>query len=269
MSSESYEVEPPPLPPMPEPVVEERPEVWGAWATIGIGILLAVIYTMAQSSMVFVFLAMDPSALSMEPGSMVEWAEGLNTNVGFLAAATVLGAAVGVPLVFLAAWLRNGLPVMEYLRVKRVSAGALLGWVLVTVLIVVGADFGTREFMQGGKGEAFMKATMESAISGGTLPLIYLAFVIAAPLAEEVFFRGFLFEGLMRSKAGAWGANVMTSLVWSVMHLQYGIPEMLMLFVGGLVFGYARVRTGSLVTPVVMHMVWNLSATVMAQLAYG
>lgn len=269
MNWENAETGPPPLPPELEPGEVRREEVWGGWATIGIGVILAIIYMLAQTLVLGVYLALDPGVFSGGAEGMRGAMGELEADAGFLALVTILGAMVGVPLVFLAARLRNGLPVMDYLRVKRVPVGALSGWVVVTLLFVVGVNYGADEFMKGGKGEAFMKGTMESAISGGQLPLIYLAFVIAAPLAEEVFFRGFLFEGLMRSPIGVWGANVLTSMVWSLMHLQYGLPEVLMLLVAGLVFGYARARTGSLVTPVLMHVVWNLSATVMAQLAYG
>ncbi|MDG2125061.1 MAG: CPBP family intramembrane metalloprotease, partial [Verrucomicrobiales bacterium] len=125
------------------------------------------------------------------------------------------------------------------------------------------------EMGQGSKGEEFMTGILDSAFAGSSLPLLYVGVVLGAPLVEEVFFRGFAFEGLMRSPLGFWGANVVTSFGWTLLHIQYGLSELTMLFFGGLLFGYARVRTGSLVTPVFMHVAWNLTAMIAAQIFHG
>ena len=46
---------------------------------------------------------------------------------------------------------------------------------------------------------------------------------IGAPLSEELLFRGFLFSGLAKSKLGLLGAGVLTSLLWTLLHLGYSI----------------------------------------------
>jgi uncharacterized protein len=93
--------------------------------------------------------------------------------------------------------------------------------------------------------------------------------VVAAPVYEEIFFRGFLFEGILWSRLGPVGAVVITSLVWAGVHLQYDYFELSMLLIFGLVIGVARLRTRSIVTCIAMHFFFNLMASVEAVMTLG
>ena len=42
--------------------------------------------------------------------------------------------------------------------------------------------------------------------SAGFMPLLWIAVIIAAPLGEEILFRGFLFAGIAKSRLGGLGA---------------------------------------------------------------
>jgi hypothetical protein len=95
-------------------------------------------------------------------------------------------------------------------------------------------------------------------------PLFWLAIIVAAPLFEEVFFRGFLFEGFQHSRLGPLGAVFLTSLAWTILHVQYGAYELGTIFGLGVVFGVARLKTQSIYPPLAMHSLFNLFA--MAQL---
>jgi membrane protease YdiL (CAAX protease family) len=97
-------------------------------------------------------------------------------------------------------------------------------------------------------------------------PLLWLSIIVAAPVFEEFFFRGFLIEGLRRGKLGDAGAIVLTSLFWASIHIQYGLYEIGTIFIFGLALGLARIGSRSLWVPVAMHMVANLVATLEAYL---
>ena len=94
--------------------------------------------------------------------------------------------------------------------------------------------------------------------------LLALGTVIGAPLFEEVFFRGFLHAGWSRSRLGVPGTVLLTSLLWALMHIQYGIYEIAQIFALGVVLGVARVQSGSLVVPLAMHALVNLIAHIQA-----
>jgi len=96
------------------------------------------------------------------------------------------------------------------------------------------------------------------------VPFLWFAFIVVAPLTEELFFRGFLFKGIEHSRIGVAGAVVITSLFWSVMHIQYDIYGIANLFISGLLLGLARVKSNSIYTPVAMHILQNIIATVEA-----
>jgi hypothetical protein len=91
--------------------------------------------------------------------------------------------------------------------------------------------------------------------------LLWLAVLVAAPLAEETLFRGFLFEGLRHSRIRASGAVIFSSVWWASIHIQYDIVGMASVFVLGLFLGCVRLRTQSLIATMCLHCFANLIAT--------
>ena len=78
--------------------------------------------------------------------------------------------------------------------------------------------------------------------------------VLAAPLAEELLFRGLIYR-LARRTWGAWPAAVVSSLVFGLIH---GEPWYLFGLVGlGLILAYLYEATGSLLAPVIAHALHN------------
>lgn len=95
--------------------------------------------------------------------------------------------------------------------------------------------------------------------------LLIFAMVIVAPLYEEVVFRGILWSAiseqfkapLYSAHHGAIVASVVTSLIFAVIHVQYGIYEISTIVVLALLFCYARAKSGSLLLPILLHMINN------------
>jgi hypothetical protein len=54
----------------------------------------------------------------------------------------------------------------------------------------------------------------------------------------------------------------MTAALWAGIHFQYDWYGVLTILLGGLLFGYARWRTGSILPGLVMHALMNLAATI-------
>ena len=106
---------------------------------------------------------------------------------------------------------------------------------------------------------------VESAMRGlgqdPLFPLIALAISLAAPLAEEVTFRGQIFAALSRTRLGYSGTAVITSAAWAALHITEPLHAVAMLFVMGLALSYLLVRFGSLWVPIVCHAVWNAIVT--------
>jgi uncharacterized protein len=86
------------------------------------------------------------------------------------------------------------------------------------------------------------------------LALMGLLVLVAAPLAEEIFFRGFLLQGVARY-LGFWPAAVITSALFAFAHIfwQFFLP----IFVLGLAFSWLFWRTGSLWAAIAAHATIN------------
>jgi membrane protease YdiL (CAAX protease family) len=91
---------------------------------------------------------------------------------------------------------------------------------------------------------------------GGVLLFVLLACVIA-PLFEETFFRGFLFQGFASSVGPLWGA-VLSGALFSLSHQQLDI--FVPLFALGLVLAWVFYRTRSLWATIACHSAFNAIA---------
>jgi membrane protease YdiL (CAAX protease family) len=110
---------------------------------------------------------------------------------------------------------------------------------------------------------------IEAYKTASSLPALLFAIVVVAPIFEEIFFRGFLFQGIRYSRLGPIGAIGITSLLWAVIHLQYDIYGMATVFALGLLFGMARLKTDSIHLLMVMHSFVGLVATMETALYVG
>jgi hypothetical protein len=97
--------------------------------------------------------------------------------------------------------------------------------------------------------------TRDLGVDEGTASLVIagLLIVVAAPLSEEIFFRGFLFAGLRR-RIPLWPAAAVSAGVWGLLHLSGGnLGVALQLTIFGLLLAWLYEQTGSLWPPIVAH----------------
>ena len=95
------------------------------------------------------------------------------------------------------------------------------------------------------------------------LGLVVISTIIIAPIAEELMFRGYLLDSI-RKVHGDWIAVVISAMIFGLVHLEpYTIG---MAAIGGLIYGYVRIRTGSLWPSIIGHMMWNGVALVVTYL---
>ncbi len=98
--------------------------------------------------------------------------------------------------------------------------------------------------------------------------LNFLMVVIGAPIVEELLFRGFLFSQLKTTKLGINGSIVLTSLIWTSIHLQYDLSLLIPIFFLGLLLGYLMQKYNSLYLVIIVHAVHNLQATLFTEFLY-
>ena len=177
-----------------------------------------------------------------------------------MALATLVTTPLCIGLIVFLVRLRKGPTIPEYLGLKAIGPRTMLFWLGIVTLFALLA-----ELLAHLAGWPFMPDLMVDAYATAYFPpLFWIALIVAAPLFEEVFFRGFLFEGFQRSRVGPIGAVFLTALVWTILHVQYGAYELSAIFALGVIFGLARWKTQSIYPPLAMHSLFNLFA--MAQL---
>jgi uncharacterized protein len=238
---------------MNEPEASAAP--WGIWATIGFSLIIIALFLLVQFLGASVFAAVFSK--NNPDLNFDEFTASLQTNGFLIAAVTCATTVITIGLIASFASLRRGTTVKQYLHLYLVSTKTLCVWIGVALIFAIAWD-GLTYVLDRPIIPEFMLRAYETAY---IVPLLWLAIVIAAPLAEELFFRGFLFEGIRYTRLGATGAVVLTASLWAVIHLQYGPYEITTVFVLGLILGVARLMTGSIYTPIAMHAVVNLVAT--------
>jgi hypothetical protein len=229
---------------------------WGLWPTLGLSLVVAIAYTFVQIVLVTVIVIYklhETKDLDVE-----EFGRSLTRNGLFWSAAVCAGAPVSIGLSLLFARAARGITVRDYLALHWPGWKVVGKWCLALLLFVVIAD-STTWLVRGRLLPPVMEEVYRTAYF---VPLLWFAFIVVAPVAEETFFRGFFFKGLAHSRLGPVGAIVLTSIVWAIMHTQYDFFDAAVIFLGGLLLGYARWRSGSLYVPLAMHMTQNLLATV-------
>ena len=99
---------------------------------------------------------------------------------------------------------------------------------------------------------------------GPAVLLTFQALAFITPISEELFFRGFIFRGLL-PKMGPWGAIAASALVFSAFHLSLG--GLVPIFITGFLLAWLYWRTGSLWAAIGAHAGQNALALGMQALA--
>ena len=145
---------------------------------------------------------------------------------------------------------RRGLPFRETLGLRAPTAVQALVWGALWIALIAASELVSR------------RMGMERP-APWTYPLPQIALrvfgiVLLAPVAEELLFRGLLFHRLVAWSAVA--AVLIPAVLFSVLHLQYSVPDMVLIFVDGVFLGIVRWATGSTYLTIAMHVAGNLFA---------
>jgi hypothetical protein len=249
MDALNLDIPPAAIEPAPRP-----PRVWKFWGTALWGLLIFAAMFLGQLAVIVVFVMRQDGPLSMA-GLVHVVGSGLTISLSVVA---------GLPMVLLALWVAirpTRIPFADYLGLRWTSwKNVIIGIVALAVLVEawdIVSRLAGRDVTPG-----FMGDVLKSAQADGALWLLVIAFTVAAPVWEELFARGWLYRGWSQSFLGPYGAIVLSSIVWTLMHLQYDWFFLCEVLSIGLLFGYLRFRTGSIWLTILLHALNNLAATI-------
>lgn len=115
--------------------------------------------------------------------------------------------------------------------------------------------------------QAGIPNTMEDTfIEMSRNPLGLLSIALLAPILEEMLFRGSIEGYLLKAWKSPWGAIIVSSLIFGVVHMNPAqIPFAFLL---GVMFGWLYYRTGSLLPGIIGHVL-NNSVAAVNMILYG
>lgn len=144
---------------------------------------------------------------------------------------------------------------------RRPYMKALLGWFIALAAIISWALF----IDAVGIDSIIPNDNVNEIVSfGGGLALTVVIVGIWGPLAEEVFFRGFVIGGLRR-RFGNRGALVLSAGLFALFHIDPTIYVPIFFF--GIVLGWLYLHTGSIWPSVAVHIVHNTTILLATALA--
>ena len=236
---------------MDQPSVPVRPWTWG-WI-LAASVVVALAYLGAQIGGVIAVAAWH---VATTPEFDVEkWGATVEFNGVALSVATLASALVCVPLVRWLAGRRESAP-WTFLGFRPV------GWRdLLFACGAMGMFIAIADPLNVWLERPLVPPFMVEAYATARLPaLLFLAVAMAAPVTEEVAFRGFLF-GALRARGVPVGATIaVTSMLFAVIHTQYDAWDMSLVFLMGLLFAAARAQFNSVIPSMAMHALANTVA---------
>ncbi len=151
---------------------------------------------------------------------------------------------------------RTGVSAADYLGLKWPSRGELLFGLAAMVGLIVAGNLVSWLLGQNIV-TPFQADIYTTASAGGWLLWLWFAIVVLTPIGEEILFRGFLFRGWLRAPRDAWPVIVVISLLWALIHVQYDWYVIGQIFVFGLLLGWLRWASGSVILTILLHALIN------------
>lgn len=244
------------MPTSPEAEPRTTPVRWGLWGTalwtLALLLLFALVQVLAAAG--YAAWRYDPEAgLAYRYYFQAYRLHGTSISLSILATLLVCGASL---LLIIRG--KRGAVLRDYLPWTLPAAVQWRRWFAVMIVFMVMTELVARFYPPAN--EHALDFMVTAYASARPVWLLWLAAVIAAPLLEEMLFRGFLFAGIEASRFGAMAAVLVSATVWAATHLQYDLYHMSIILVMGLIFGLARWQSGSLLLPLALHVFNNAAA---------
>jgi uncharacterized protein len=164
-------------------------------------------------------------------------------------------AASGLVVLYFS--LKKYLPLtQEWFRFKLVDRWFLWGFggYLVAIPLILIISLINQQIWQGQGGSnplLFLALKSQDRVA---LAIFFFTASIAAPIFEEIIFRGFLLPSLSKYVSVTW-AIILSSLLFAVAHLS--LSEIVPLMTLGIILGTVYTRSRNLLSSIFLHGLWN------------
>ncbi|MDB9313012.1 CPBP family intramembrane metalloprotease [Spirulina sp. CS-785/01] len=191
---------------------------------------------------------------------------GLRGKAGYILLSYLLMTGGGLAILYFS--IKEFLPLPDdWFRFKLRSNWFIWGFggYVVAVPLVLLISLLNQQIWQGqGGGNPIILLALQAQDKVALL-IFFTTACVAAPVFEEIIFRGFFLPSLTRY-IPLWGAISISAVVFAVAHLS--LSEVLPLTVLGLILGFVYTRSRNLLAPILLHSLWN-SGTLLSLFLLG
>lgn len=177
-----------------------------------------------------------------------------NVSIGALSYVLMLALTIGVPK-----WLMKQVTTLKELGIQRTVSWldiglALAGMVTYFILSAVLVSLAD-QFLPWFDLEQVQETGVSAPQRGLELAVAFTLFVVAAPLVEELLFRGYLYGKFRANGVSFWLATLVVSALFGLAHGQWNVA--IDTFALSVVLCVAREVSGAVWPAVIMHMMKN------------
>ena len=242
---------------------KETIKPWSAKATLGLTLLLFILYFVISIISLMVGAGIEAASSGVTTENAQAFGEEIGANLAldgdFNAINYLITALCLSPLVFHFARRRKVTTAAAYLGFNKLPSKANF----ITFNLAILGYFIVSHFASKALGIETPQMMIDMYNTTDYLFLLFIAVVIAAPIFEELVFRGFMFKGLKNSPLGIIGTLIITSVLFTLIHAgQYDLNILAILFPLAVILGLARQRSGGIYLPIYLHFVNNLYSSV-------
>jgi membrane protease YdiL (CAAX protease family) len=242
---------------------KETIKPWSAKATLGLTLLLFILYFVISIISLMVGAGIEAASSGVTAENAQAFGEEIGASLAldgdFNAINYLITALCLSPLVFHFARRRKVTTAAAYLGFNKLPSKANF----ITFNLVILGYFIISHFASTALGIETPQMMIDMYNTTDYLFLLFIAVVIAAPIFEELVFRGFMFKGLKNSPLGIIGTLIITSVLFTLIHAgQYDLNILAILFPLAVILGLARQRSGGIYLPIYLHFVNNLYSSV-------
>jgi len=176
--------------------------------------------------------------------------QGSRTELVQSAALVIIQLAYLLPVVLIFAWRRISWKYLGFGKFDWNTLGLGCGLLMVGYIVIIFHNIILMALGIDTQGEAILKFfdTLESPV------WFFLVGAVLAPIVEEIFFRGFLFQGF-RQKYGWVNAMLLSSAIFAAAHLD--LVSLIPTFLLGSMLAYVYHRSNSVWPGIILHFLVN------------
>lgn len=235
--------------------MSQAPPLFSRFGVVWLVIATIVLFFVTQTASVFlagIWFLPEGSSLRWDEVLFLGSSDGTVVSVSIILSAAILALLIALLLALKKRRIKDYLAIKPFdIKIAIAMIGILLLFMIASQALTYVLDKEPLDFVD----------PLFSSVS--SVWLLVIVMVVVAPIYEELVFRGLLWSAIaeqFESPRGLIIASLITSFIFALIHLQYGVYEISTIVVLALIFCWARIKSGSLLLPMLLHIINNGAA---------